>query len=424
MTEVIKQLSLSIRHQHLIKNRINGSESPFLLAIDEQLALNGITGFFGHSGAGKSTLLKIIAGITTPTDGEISYNDELLYSSQENTNLASHRRDIVGVFQHDTLLPHLSVYDNLLYGRKRVKKRRKISSDTQPLNVGNVVQQAGIEHLLNRDISSLSGGERQRVAIVQAVLSEPRLLLLDEPVTALDRDSKWQILKLIKTLQRYTLTPIIFVSHNVDEHLFLSDHLWFFTKGQIVKKGPTQHVINDLSHSLPAESHSNDDAQSILTAQRSQTAWPTRTTGKNILAPQTAIVGTIARKTHSELAQSAGLVTIVLENGVELYAMQEQIESPLRNDKDLETSDRISAFILASDISLSTHAEHNSSIVNHIEAEVSDINAKEKHALVSCDVKGQVFFATISLFSLYKLDISVGQTIYLQFKAGAIKRLS
>ena len=412
MTEGIEQLSLSIRHQHHDKARINGSESPFLFTIDEQLALNGITGFFGHSGAGKSTLLKIIAGITTPTEGEISYNDELLYSSQENTNLASHQRDIVGVFQHDTLLPHLSVYDNLLYGRKRVKKRKKISTDIQLLNIDNIVQQAGIEHLLERDISSLSGGERQRVAIVQAALAEPRLLLLDEPVTALDRDSKWQILKLIKTLQRYTQTPIIFVSHNVDEHLFLSDHLWVFAKGQLINKGLTQHVINDLSHGSTAESHSNDDAQTI------------RSTAKNILSPQTAIVGTVARPTHSELAQNVGLVTIALENGVELYAMQEQIESPLRNDIGLEGSDNISAFILASDISLSTHAEHNSSIVNHIEGKISDISTTEKHALVSCDVKGQVFFATISLYSLYKLDISVGQTIYLQFKAGAIKRLS
>ena len=424
MTEGIEQLSLSIRHQHPEKARINGSESPFLLAIDEQLALNGITGFFGHSGAGKSTLLKIIAGITTPTEGEISYNDELLYSSQANTNLASHRRDIVGVFQHDTLLPHLSVYDNLLYGRKRVQRRRKVNSDIQLLNLDNVVRQAGVEHLLNRDISSLSGGERQRVAIVQAVLAEPRLLLLDEPVTALDRGSKWQILKLIKTLQRYTQTPIIFVSHNVDEHLFLSDLLWVFAKGQIIKKGLTQHVINDLSHGLTAESHSSYDAQATQTIRTSQTTQPTQITAKNILAPQTAIVGKVAMPAHSELAKNAGLVTIVLENGVELYAMQEQIESPLRNDKDLESSDKISAFILASDISLSTHAEHNSSIVNHIEAEISDISTTEKHALVSCDVKGQVFFATISLYSLYKLDISVGQTIYLQFKAGAIKRLS
>lgn len=412
MSEGIKQLSLSIMHQHLDKTRINASENSFLLAIDEQLELNGITGFFGHSGAGKSTLLKIIAGITMPTEGEISYNDEVLYSSQANTNLASHRRDIVGVFQHDTLLPHLTVYDNLLYGRKRVQKRRKISSNIQLLDLDNIVQQAGIEHLLNRNIISLSGGERQRVAIVQAVLAEPRLLLLDEPVTALDRDSKWQILKLIKTLQRYTQTPIIFVSHNVDEHLFLSDQLWVFAEGQIIKRGLTQHVINDLSHDSTAESHSNDEAQTI------------RSTAKNILAPQTAIVGTVARLTHSAAAQNAGLVTIALENGVELYAMQEQIESPLRNDIGLEGSDSISAFILASDISLSTHAEHNSSIVNHIEAKISDISTTEEHALVSCDVKGQVFFATISLYSLYKLDIRVGQTIYLQFKAGAIKRLS
>ena len=197
----------------------------------------GITALFGRSGAGKSVTIGLIAGLAHPDGGRIILDDRVLVDTQSRIFIPAHRRRIGLVFQDLNLFPHLGVKQNLLFGRWFAPRRaRAVSFDA-------VVQTLGIEHLLGRAPAHLSGGERQRVAIGRALLSCPRLLLLDEPFAALDFQRRLEILPLIEALRDEFKIPIVYVSHAVEEVARLASWVVVLEDGRVSAQGDPADVL-------------------------------------------------------------------------------------------------------------------------------------------------------------------------------------
>lgn len=198
---------------------------------------DGITALFGRSGAGKSLTIGLIAGLARPDEGRIILDDRVLVDTQRRIFIPAHKRRIGLVFQDLNLFPHLGVKQNLLFGRWFAPRReRAVSFDA-------VVQTLGIEHLLQRAPAHLSGGERQRVAIGRALLSCPRLLLLDEPFAALDIQRRLEILPLIETLRDEFKIPIVYVSHAVEEVARLASWVVVLDEGRVSAQGDPADVL-------------------------------------------------------------------------------------------------------------------------------------------------------------------------------------
>lgn len=186
---------------------------------------HAVTGLFGPSGAGKSTLLSIIAGLVQADAGEIAIDGEYLFSSKKNINSPMHQRRIGLVFQESRLFPHYTVLDNLNYGFKLLDKQH------QQFSIEKIVALLEIGHLLGQRPHQLSGGEKQRVAIGRALLSSPRLLLLDEPLASLDARLKAQILPFLKKITEEIKIPMIYVSHSIEEIQQLTQHIVVMESG-------------------------------------------------------------------------------------------------------------------------------------------------------------------------------------------------
>ncbi len=199
-----------------------------------------ITGVFGKSGAGKSTLLNLIAGIVKPTAGEVMLGDDVLTNSKQRMTVATHRRRLGVVFQDDRLFPHLTVKGNLNYGRDRGSNK---SDQTTHIGFDDTVELLNLNSLLRRRIRNLSGGERQRVAIGRALLSSPRLLLFDEPLSSLDREHKQQILGLIERIRDELGVPMLYVSHDLTELLQLTGRLLIVDSGRSIAHGELREVV-------------------------------------------------------------------------------------------------------------------------------------------------------------------------------------
>jgi len=204
----------------------------------------GVTALFGRSGAGKSSVINMISGLLQPDRGRIVAGDRVLFDHARRINLPPRRRRIGYVFQEDRLFPHLKVCHNLLYGRRFVPARERY------VELDRIVELLGIGHLLERRPPRLSGGERQRVAIGRALLSSPRLLLLDEPMASLDTARKNEILPYIERLRDELELPVVHVTHQFDEVARLADQLVVMAAGRMVAAGPLTEVTSrlDLSH--------------------------------------------------------------------------------------------------------------------------------------------------------------------------------
>ena len=200
-------------------------------------AKEGAVGLFGRSGSGKSTVLAAVAGLLRPTRGHVRIGGETLFEAATSRFVACHRRRIGLVFQDAQLFPHLSVRTNLAYGRWLSARGRT------PVAVEQVVETLGIGALLDRRPASLSGGERQRVAIGRALLSAPRLLLMDEPLASLDGPRKREILPLIERIRDEFGVPILYVSHAVDEMARIAGHVVVIEAGRVVRQGPAAAAL-------------------------------------------------------------------------------------------------------------------------------------------------------------------------------------
>ena len=208
--------------------------------LDANFAIQGDQiGVFGPSGSGKSTLVSLIAGLRHPDRGFISLDGETLFDSNHGLHISPEHRRIGMVFQRPHLFPHLSVRNNLLYGYKRCNPRyRKITLDT----LVNVMQ---IGHLLDRGVRHLSGGEKQRVAIGRAVLSNPRLLLMDEPLSAVDDSLKFQIISYLKDTCEIFKIPYLFISHALLEMRIMTNRVLTVEDGRVTGQVTAEALARD-----------------------------------------------------------------------------------------------------------------------------------------------------------------------------------
>jgi molybdate transport system ATP-binding protein len=207
-------------------------------ALRARFAADGrVTALFGRSGAGKTTLVNAIAGLLRPAAGRIALDGEALFDAGKRIHVPPHRRRIGYVFQEGRLFPHLDVRRNLLYGRWFTPPRRRYAEFDQ------IVALLGLEELLARRPGSLSGGEKQRVAIGRALLASPRLLLMDEPLAALDAARKSEILPYIERLRDERLVPIVYVSHSVGEVSRIADTLVLLSGGEVAAWGPVDEIM-------------------------------------------------------------------------------------------------------------------------------------------------------------------------------------
>ena len=202
---------------------------PFTLTADFTVNEERL-GIFGVSGSGKSTLVGMLAGLQEPDRGEIFLDDDCLYSSSQRINLRPEQRRIAMVFQQHALFPHLSVRNNLLYGFNRCPPKQRT------ITMENLVGTLGLEGLLHRGVTNLSGGEKQRVALGRAILANPRLLLMDEPLSALDDSLRFQIIPYLRSVSEQFGIPYLFISHSVVEMRLMTDRVLVFQGGKMLEQ--------------------------------------------------------------------------------------------------------------------------------------------------------------------------------------------
>ncbi|MGE5471314.1 MAG: molybdenum ABC transporter ATP-binding protein [Bacteroidota bacterium] len=240
-----------------IHARFRIARPDFTLAVDLALPGRGISALFGHSGSGKTTCLRAMAGLERAADGYFAIGDEVWQDESRAFFLPPHRRALGVVFQEASLFPHLSVRRNIEFGRRRAP------AGSPAFAPGDVAGLLGIGHLLERMPAELSGGERQRVAIARALLAAPKILLMDEPLAALDLKRKLEILPYLERLHRELALPIIYVSHAPDEVARLADHLVLLDQGRTVASGP----LNDVLARLDLPEAFADDAGVVIAAR-------------------------------------------------------------------------------------------------------------------------------------------------------------
>ncbi len=343
----------------------------FDLSIKQKLPLTGITGIFGHSGSGKSSLLRAIAGLEGNTQGKISVGDLCIVNSAKGISLKPEQRQVGLVFQDSRLFPHLTVLENLTFAAKRCKNNK--------LKLNDIIELTDLSSLINTPATNLSGGQQQRVALARAILAEPKLLLLDEPLSALDQASKAKLLTLILKVQKQLSLPILYVSHSLDELQQVCDKLLTLSQGRVVNFGNIHQTIHQLNDC--------DDSESIH--------------------QQTSLSLAI-----NKFDNGHGLMALAVGDGQEVY---------LVTDASFQQQAQLRCFILASDISICLAEPKNSSIVNHLLGTISQISHKQNNVLITVNCGSQAFFVTISAFSQQKLALIEQQQVYLQFKASAVR---
>ncbi|MEC5396262.1 molybdenum ABC transporter ATP-binding protein [Uliginosibacterium sp. H1] len=217
----------------------------FSMKLDLTVPGRGVTALFGRSGSGKTSCLRVVAGLQAAQQVHVQVGDEVWQDDAQGICLPTHRRPLGYVFQEASLFPHLSVRDNLEYGMRRVPAAER------RVQLAQVVQWLGLSTLVDRRPEGLSGGERQRVAIGRALLASPRLLLMDEPLSALDLASRAAILPYLQRLHAELSIPVLYVSHAIDEVARLADHTVVLDAGRVVASGPTARVLNEAGDVLP-----------------------------------------------------------------------------------------------------------------------------------------------------------------------------
>jgi molybdate transport system ATP-binding protein len=213
----------------MLRVRLRKRRGDFSLAVDFHAPVPGITALFGRSGCGKSTLISLIAGLLSPDEGHVQIGAEVLVDTERKVEVDARHRRIGVVFQDARLFPHLSVLGNLQYGAKRLPK-----GHAAPIGFDDVVAMLGLGALLQRRPHQLSGGEKQRVALGRALLAQPRLLLLDEPLASLDLARREEVLPYLERLRDAVALPIVYVSHQFDEVLRLATRVVLLEAGRVL----------------------------------------------------------------------------------------------------------------------------------------------------------------------------------------------
>lgn len=351
-----------------IKAVFHLDRTEFTLNVDLALPARGVTAVFGQSGSGKTTLLRCMAGLERTAQGRLSVNGEV-WQDHEHW-LPAHRRSLGYVFQEASLFPHLTVMGNLRYGMRRVSGARQEGLD-------QAIALLGIGHLLDRKPEHLSGGERSRVGIARALAMDPQLLLMDEPLAALDVKRKQEILPYLERLRDELEIPVIYVSHSPDEVARLADHIVVMEHGNVVTSGALIETLTRLD--LPIRL--GEDAGAILDAS----------------------VGAVDKEWHLARMDFAG-------------------GSLWTRDHGLPVGCRARMRVLARDVSLALGQAEQSSIQNVLQGRVDAI-ADDEHpglALVRVQVGSVFLLARLTKRAAVTLDVTVGKMLWVQVKSVAL----
>ena len=330
-------------------------------------SLQGVTVLFGRSGSGKSTLLRAIAGLDKRTRGFLQVGDA--YWQTEKLSLKASKRDIGFVFQDAALFPHMTVRENLLYGIQRLPK------DLSPMDFDHLVNTVGIRDKLDRAVTFLSGGERQRVAIARALLMRPKLLCMDEPLSALDWQSKAEMLALLERLISDYAIPVLYITHVPAEVERLADRVVFMAKGKIESIESLQDALKRADSPLFDE----QGAVSVIQA-----------------------------------------ISLPPEDG--LYPVQLGQDKLWLSEPSLSDKKCVRVRVLAKDVSLALSDPQALSIINHLKVTIVEMIPQSSHRLlVRLRLRDdQNLFCEVTQHSADRLNLKPGLAVFALIKSVAV----
>ena len=323
----------------------------------------GITALFGLSGSGKSSLINLVSGLINPDEGVISLNDRELFNSVENVCVPINQRNIGYVFQDARLFPHYTVTGNLRYGMKNTSKDE----------FNYIVELLGIGHLLKRYPITLSGGEKQRVAIGRALLTDPEILLMDEPLSALDLPRKRELMNYLERLSKEINIPILYVTHSLDELLRLAERVVLLTNGKV-------------------------EAYDVL-----ESIWESP-----LFLPW---------KQENEQSAVLSLPVFMHNPSYKMTALSIGEQNIWINQVEAQINEKVRICIHSSDVSISLNKVEQSSIRNTLYGRIVKILELENRVDLKLDIGGKHLWASISKWSFHDLALQLGQLVYAQIKA-------
>lgn len=354
----------------MIEATLQWRRTNFCLDVALQLPGRGITALFGPSGCGKTTCLRSIAGLER-AQGRVVVNGQVWQDDASGQWRPTHQRALGYVFQEASLFPHLSVQGNMAYGLQRTPvARRKVALE-------QAVALLGIEHLLPRNPATLSGGERQRVAIARALATSPQVLLMDEPLSALDAQRKAEVLPYLEHLQRHLEIPLLYVSHAQDEVARLAQHVVLLQAGRVVFAGNTADAMAQTLHPMAPAAEAASLVQGSIAAYDAQD--------------------------H--------LCTVVFEGG-RLF---------ISGTAEHRIGDSVRLRVLARDVSVALQSPTGSSILNRVPCTIHAMHADSPgQVLLTLHAHTTTLLARVSARSVRELGLQPGQAVIAQIKSVAL----
>jgi molybdate transport system ATP-binding protein len=352
-------------------------QGSFRLSMHVEAASRGVIALFGRSGCGKSTTVNLIAGLQQPDDGLLQLDDDVLFDSSKAIDLPSERRRIGYVFQDARLFPHYDVSGNLRYGLRRTKLHQP-AKQRHPLRFDTIVELLGLNALLQRHPYQLSGGEKQRVALGRALLSQPRLLLLDEPLASLDQARRAEVLPYLERVRDELNIPMVYVSHQFEEVLQLATHVVLMDNGAVAAQG-----------NLPNISH-HPALRDIIGAEA---------------------LGTVIESEVRSIAHHTALAQLGVGSG-HLHV----------DANSLRLGQRVRLQLLARDLILALNAPVGMSVRNMLSGVVTHIQPDERNAvLVQVDIGGVALVARVTQSAAHDLQLHTGLPLWVLVKAVTLR---
>ncbi|HEY4211728.1 MAG TPA: molybdenum ABC transporter ATP-binding protein [Steroidobacteraceae bacterium] len=339
----------------------------------------GVVALFGRSGCGKSTLVDLMSGLLSPDDGFVQLEETVLTDTRSGVAVPPEQRQIGYVFQDARLFPHFTVLGNLQYGLKRAARRQRAAEPPRPagapaIAVDEVVSLLGLNALLARRPHQLSGGERQRVALGRALLSQPRLLLLDEPLAALDVARRDEVLPYLEALRDRLSIPMVYVSHQFDEVLRLATHVVLMESGSVIAQGS----LNEVSLTRELRDIVGPDAVGAVL--------------------EGEIVDADTRQSTADVRLSSGVLHVSL--------------------REARVGARLRVQLLARDIILATERPHALSVRNILQGTVSDL-ADDRHTdavIVSVNLGDATVLSRVTRRAVTELRLATGTPVWVLVK--------